>query len=235
MALPLRRGADVRYGRRGTCDRDPVWGQHARRRDGRASDHVVVDSADGTGRQPPSQRGANAIVAIAGVPLAIRFGSSSAGPVQSLGRRSSAAPGVDIKCLRTWAGIYGLSGFLALSLESSVPDHRRDDEILVVHVWDAARRLPGGLALGAAAGSLLRREAVACPAFLLLQTAIGIYAGISVMALLAILEPPPQPGGCTNTSQVRGDERTPGADPVRRRVPATLRRPPIALIGRPRS
>ena len=52
-----------------------------------------------------------------------------------------------------------------------------------------------GLGLGAAAGSrLARRSRQPARTFLLLQTAIGIYAGISVIALLAVLKPPASAG-----------------------------------------
>ncbi len=97
---------------------------------------------------------------------------------------------------RTWAGLYGLSGFLALSLEiiwfriigvMMKSSSFTFGTLLAVYL--------AGLGLGAAAGSrLARRSRQPARTFLFLQTAIGIYAAISVIALLAVLEPPASAG-----------------------------------------
>jgi spermidine synthase len=142
--------------------------------------------------------GLNAIVAIAGVPLAIRFGPFSREAVQPARPPVAlSSPGVDITLsFRTWAGLYGLSGFLALSLEiiwfrivgvMMKSSSFTFGTLLAVYL--------AGLALGAAAGSrLATRSRQPARTFLLLQTAIGIYAAISVIALLAILQPPASAG-----------------------------------------
>ena len=140
----------------------------------------------------------NGIVAIAGVPLAIRFAQFSRGHLQSVRPATVlATPGLDINLsFRTWAGLYGLSGFLALSLEliwfrivgvMMKSSSFTFGTLLAVYL--------AGLGLGAAAGSrLARRSRQPARTFLLLQTAIGIYAGISMIALLAALEAPASAG-----------------------------------------
>ena len=140
----------------------------------------------------------NAIVAIAGVPLAIRFAKCSRGAVQSARPAAAlATPSLDVHLsFRTWAGLYGLSGFLALSLEliwfrivgvMMKSSSFTFGTLLAVYL--------AGLGIGAAAGSrLARRSRQPARTFLLLQTAIGIYAGLSVIALLAVLEPPASVG-----------------------------------------
>ena len=140
----------------------------------------------------------NAIVAIAGVPLAIRFGRSWRGSVQS-DRPVEALPAAsqDLRLsFRVWAGLYGLSGFLALSLE--VIWFRIFGVMMKSSSFTFGTLLAvylAGLGLGAVAGSrLARRTRQPARTFLLLQTAIGIYAGISVIALLAVLEPPASAG-----------------------------------------
>ena len=140
----------------------------------------------------------NVIVAVAGVPLAIRFGQLSRGAVRSAHPAAAVAmSGLDIHLsFRTWAGLYGLSGFLALSLEliwfrifgvMMKSSSFTFGTLLAVYL--------AGLGLGAAAGSRLARSSRR-PArtFLFLQTAIGIYAGLSVIALLALLKAPASAG-----------------------------------------
>jgi spermidine synthase len=140
----------------------------------------------------------NVIVAVAGVPLAIWFGPLPRGTVRSARPAAAVAmSGLDIHLsFRTWAGLYGLSGFLALSLEliwfrifgvMMKSSSFTFGTLLAVYL--------AGLGLGAAAGSRLARSSRR-PArtFLFLQTAIGIYAGLSVIALLALLKDPASAG-----------------------------------------
>ena len=140
----------------------------------------------------------NAIVAIAAVPLAVRFARFSRGDVQSARPAAAlATPSLDINLpFHTWASLYGLAGFLALSLEliwfriigvMMKSSSFTFGTLLAVYL--------AGLGIGAAAGSrLARRSPQPARTFLLIQTAIGVYVGLSVIALLAILEAPAAAG-----------------------------------------
>ncbi|MGH7949556.1 MAG: fused MFS/spermidine synthase, partial [Candidatus Binataceae bacterium] len=91
-----------------------------------------------------------------------------------------------------WIVIYGLSGFLALSLE--IVWFRTIGVIAKSTAFTFGTLLAvylGGLGLGGSAGSVfahrVRRPALA---FLLIQTAIGIYVGVSIILLLSSLDLP---------------------------------------------
>jgi predicted membrane-bound spermidine synthase len=138
--------------------------------------------------------GLNAIVAAAVVPLAVGFARRSGRDVQSASSAAaSAAPSRDVSLpFRTWASLYALSGFLALSLEliwfriigvMMKSSSFTFGTLLAVYL--------SGLGVGAAVGSrLASRSRRPGRTFLLIQTGIGIYVGISMIALLAILKAP---------------------------------------------
>jgi spermidine synthase len=91
-----------------------------------------------------------------------------------------------------WLAIYGVSGFLALSLE--IVWFRTISVIAKATAFTFGTLLAiylGGLGLGAFAGSLfigrVRRPAVL---FLLIQAAVGVYAGLAVVVLLGQLDAP---------------------------------------------
>lgn len=93
-----------------------------------------------------------------------------------------------------WIAMYGLSGFLALSLE--IVWFRAIGVIAKSTAFTFGTLLAvylGGLGLGSAVGSLfahrIRRPAMA---FLLIQTAIGIYVGVSIVQFLSALDSPAQ-------------------------------------------
>ena len=162
----------------------------------------------------------NVLVAVAGVPLAIRFGQLPRGTVRSARPAAAVAmSGLDIHVsFRTWAGLYGLSGFLALSLEliwfrifgvmmkSSSFTFGTLLAVYLAGLVSARRRQP-------AAGA-----AHVLPGHFVSSNGHWNLRWPSVIALLALLRTRPRLDGCPNTSPMRGDERPSGADPVRRRI-----------------
>jgi predicted membrane-bound spermidine synthase len=92
-----------------------------------------------------------------------------------------------------WIGLYGLAGFLALSLE--IVWFRAMGVIVKSTAFTFGTMLAvylAGLGLGASIGSLLARQARGpAIAFLLMQVAIGLYVGLSIILLLSGLQGPP--------------------------------------------
>jgi len=129
--------------------------------------------------------------------LGLRKSDSKSEPAPAPeGSSTSLAPGSPTQTLGfsfpTWACIYGLAGFLALSLE--IVWFR----LMIVMLKSTAYTFGtllfvylAGLGLGAAASSLLvTRTRQPVRAFLLMQTTIGAYAGGGLAVLLANLDRP---------------------------------------------
>ncbi len=230
---PAAAGArvDIRCRRRGPCHRHAIWSQHVRSGDGRASDHVVVHSPDGNGRQPPSQRVAERDRGrrrhAAGDPFRAAFARKRAsGAPGSCRRYPRCGRHLVVSHLGRPLRALRLSGPLARA--HLVPDLRRHDEVLVVHVRHAARGVPGR------PRRRRRRRQPACEE----QPAAGQDISVSSnghwdlcrslghCAARAAQGPRLSRVAVPVPRRVRGDERPPGAHPVQRRVPATLSRHP---------
>jgi spermidine synthase len=109
----------------------------------------------------------------------------------NVGRASSVGPGGSAAwSFRTWAVLYGIAGFQALSLE--ILWFRLLGVMLKSSAFTFGTLLTiylGGLGLGAAMASVaLRRIRRPALAFLLLQAFIGLYAGASIAVLLWLVD-----------------------------------------------
>jgi spermidine synthase len=136
----------------------------------------------------------NIVVAAVSALLASSLGRTASVPLRPIGSPEmvvTTAVHENVPYL-AWLAIYGVSGFLALSLE--IVWFRAISVIAKATAFTFGTLLAiylGGLGLGAFAGSLLigrvRRPAVL---FLLIQAAVGIYAGLAVVVLLGQLDLP---------------------------------------------
>jgi predicted membrane-bound spermidine synthase len=133
-------------------------------------------------------------VALAAAVLTLRVDSADLRSVPNTRASQSVEPVTETDGLSfpSWLAIYMLSGFLALSLE--IAWFRAIGVIAKATAFTFGTLLAvylGGLGLGSSVGSVfagrVRRPAMA---FLLVQTAIGIYVGLSLILLLSNLDTP---------------------------------------------
>ncbi len=131
-------------------------------------------------------------VALAAGVLTLRVSSADLPKAAGADQRIQTVGEMERLSFPSWLAIYALSGFLALSLEIAW------FRVLGVTVKSSAFTFGtllavylGGLGFGASLGSVVvhrvRRPAMG---FLLVQTAIGIYVGLSVVLSLASLDAP---------------------------------------------
>ena len=168
----------------------PLRPEHARRRRGSVRHDLAAVSADrirqqpGLGRRPERVRGPGGAAARL---QAGSHGGRDAIAVRRLSgcmsahRRSSGWP------FAVWIALYGLAGFQALSLE--IIWFRLLGVMMKSSAFTFGTLLTiflTGLGVGAALGSrLLRNVRRPGRAFLLLQAFVGLYAGASILALVA--------------------------------------------------
>ena len=140
----------------------------------------------------------NFLVALAAVALALRAARRSSSTMVDAAPRDQTEArgetilqrGTDLR-FATWAALYGLSGFLALSLE--IVWFRLLGILLKSSAYVFGTLLAHyltGLGIGAAAASfLLTRTRNPARAFVAMQAAVGVCAGLGVLALVGMVRP----------------------------------------------
>jgi spermidine synthase len=135
----------------------------------------------------------NIISAAATVPLALRMRARDTEPLSVRGRPAAATerePVVPSVPFVLWAALYGWAGFVALSLE--IVWFRLLGVMLKSTSFTFGTLLTSyliGIGLGSALGAhLAARTRWPAHAFLMMQVAIGVYAGLSLAVLLDLID-----------------------------------------------